>query len=374
MKKILIVEGNLKEENQQFTNAGIQTHTESLKDSIAYFTKNLEIDVANPSSDPKVFENIKNLEEYDGLIWGGSSLNIYNDTIEIRRQIEFMKESQKKIKKILAICWGMQVAVTAAGGEVRKCQKGTHRGIAHQIQINDNGLKHPLYKNKKNNFNTPAFNFDEVSKIPDNAILLSSNKINKVQGLNFKINECDIWGIQYHPEISYDKMIRLIHFRTDRLIEKKAFEDQKEIDNHVQMIEQENQISNKKLNVLLIVADDLNCDIGAYGNMLVKTPNIDRLASRGVVFENAHCQYPWCGPSRASLMTGLYTDQTKITANNMNLRNSVPDVISLGQRFRQQGYQSVRIGKIFHYDNPSAIGTSGNDDTVSYTHLRAHET
>ena len=63
MKKILIVEGNLKEENQQFTNAGIQTHTESLKDSIAYFTKNLEIDVANPSSDLKVFENIKNLEE-----------------------------------------------------------------------------------------------------------------------------------------------------------------------------------------------------------------------------------------------------------------------------------------------------------------------
>ena len=128
----------------------------------------------------------------------------------------------------------------------------------------------------------------------------------------------------------------------------------------------ENQISNKKLNVLLIVADDLNCDIGAYGNMLVKTPNIDRLASRGVVFENAHCQYPWCGPSRASLMTGLYTDQTKITANNMNLRNSVPDVISLGQRFRQQGYQSVRIGKIFHYDNPSAIGTSGNDDIYSW--------
>ena len=250
MKKILIVEGNLKEENQQFTNAGIQTHTESLKDSIAYFTKNLKIDVANPSSDPKVFENIKNLEEYDGLIWGGSSLNIYNDTIEIRRQIEFMKESQKKIKKILAICWGMQVAVTAAGGEVRKCQKGSHRGIAHQIQINENGLKHPLYKNKKNNFNTPAFNFDEVSKVPDNAILLSSNKINKVQGLNFKINECDIWGIQYHPEISYDKMIRLIHFRTERLIEKKAFEDQKEIDNHVQMIEQENQISNKDLRMI----------------------------------------------------------------------------------------------------------------------------
>ncbi len=122
----------------------------------------------------------------------------------------------------------------------------------------------------------------------------------------------------------------------------------------------------EKLNVLLIIADDLNCDLGAYGNLVVKTPNIDRLAKRGVLFENAHNQYPLCGPSRASFMTGMYTNQTKITRNNMNLRNSVPDVITLGQRFRQQGYQSVRIGKMFHYDNPSAIGTSGNDDIYSW--------
>jgi len=122
----------------------------------------------------------------------------------------------------------------------------------------------------------------------------------------------------------------------------------------------------EKLNVLLIIADDLNCDLGAYGNLVVKTPNIDRLAESGILFENAHNQYPLCGPSRASFMTGMYTNQTKITKNNMNLRNSVPDVITLGQRFRQNGYQSIRIGKIFHYDNPSAIGTSGNDDIYSW--------
>ena len=125
-------------------------------------------------------------------------------------------------------------------------------------------------------------------------------------------------------------------------------------------------VLDKKLNVLFIIADDLNCDLGIYGNNVVKTPNIDRLAQRGIVFENAHNQYPLCGPSRASFMTGMYTNQTKITENNMNLRNSVPDVTTLGQRFRQQGYQSVRIGKIFHYDNPSAIGTSGNDDIYSW--------
>ena len=69
--------------------------------------------------------------------------------------------------------------------------------------------------------------------------------------------------------------------------------------------------NNKKLNVLFIIADDLNCDIGVYGNKVVKTPNIDRLIENGSLFLNAHCQYPLCGPSRAFFMTGMYSNQTK---------------------------------------------------------------
>ena len=130
MKKILLVEGNLREVNQEFTDNGIKTHTESLRESIDYFTNKLEIDSVNPSSDKDIFEKVKDLDKYDGLIWGGSSLNIYSDTIEIRRQIDFMKECQRKVKNILAICWGLQVAVTAAGGEVKKGKNGAHRGIA----------------------------------------------------------------------------------------------------------------------------------------------------------------------------------------------------------------------------------------------------
>ena len=245
MKTILIVEGNLREENNNFREAGILTHTESLRDSISFYTKDLEIDVVNPSSDENISSKISDLNKYDGLIWGGSSLNIYNDTPEIKRQIEFMKECQKKIKKILAICWGMQVAVTAAGGLVKKCLNGSHRGIAHNIEINDNGLQHPLYKNKKNKFNTPAFNFDEVENLPEGSVLLASNEINKVQGLNFKAGISDVWGIQYHPEITYTKMINLIHFRKDRLLDRKAFKDINEINSHIKIIEQEIKVSNK---------------------------------------------------------------------------------------------------------------------------------
>ncbi len=244
MQKILIVEGNLKEENQNFSSSGIQTHTQSLKDSLACFTKNLQIDVVNPSSDDAIDTKVKDLNKYDGLIWGGSSLNIYNDTPEIKRQISFMKECQKKVKNILAICWGMQVAVTAAGGVVKKSLSGAHIGIANDLVINKDGLKHPLYIGKKNKFNTPAFNFDEVVTLPRGGVCLASNKINKVQSMCFKIYNNTIWGLQYHPEITYQKMIQLIKFRKDKLIEnRKVFKDYDQVDKHISFIEKEILVS-----------------------------------------------------------------------------------------------------------------------------------
>ena len=245
MKKILLVEGNLREANQEFTDNGIKTHTESLRESIDYFTKDLLIDSVNPSSDKNIFDIVKDLNKYDGLIWGGSSLNIYSDTVEIRRQLEFMKECQKKVKNILAICWGMQVAVTAAGGVVKKGQNGSHRGIAHEININKNGLKHPLYKDKNKIFNTPAFNYDEVVTLPNNATLLSSNKVNNVMGIDFKSESANIWGIQYHPEITYEKMITLINFRKENLINNKSFNDEIDLNSHIKIIEDEIKVTDK---------------------------------------------------------------------------------------------------------------------------------
>lgn len=244
--KLLVVEGNLIEENQNFKKAGIETHTESLTNSLNFFSKNIELDVVNPSSDKNIMNKAKDLKKYDGLIWGGSSLNIYNDTEEIRRQISFMRECQKKIKKILAICWGMQVAVRAIGGEVKKSFNGFHIGIANDIEINEQGLTHPLYKSKKKFFNSPAFNFDEVVTLPENTICLASNKINKIQSIYFKKDHCEIWGLQYHPEITYEKMIKLINFRKDKLINfRKAFNDENQINEHITFIEKEISISNK---------------------------------------------------------------------------------------------------------------------------------
>ena len=243
---ILICEGNTPEEGKVFTDVGIPTHTESLKESLANFNTNLKIDVLNPCLELDLNQIVPNLKKYDGLIWGGSSLNIYNDTPEIRRQISFMKECFKNINKILAICWGMQVAVTAAGGEVKKGVNGSHIGIANEVQLTDSGINNSFYKDKSKKFNTPAFNFDEVVTVPQNSVHLAFNKINNIQGLNFKSGVSEIWGLQYHPEITYEKMIDIIKFRKKALIEnRKRFQNEDEINNHINFIKDEIKISEK---------------------------------------------------------------------------------------------------------------------------------
>ena len=114
----------------------------------------------------------------------------------------------------------MQVTVIAAGGKCRVAPNGPHIGIAHDIELNKDGKNHRIYLNKPNKFTTPAFNYDEVEIPPKNSILLASDKINKFQALHFYVGKSEIWGLQYHPEISYDYMIKLIKHRSKRNVGK----------------------------------------------------------------------------------------------------------------------------------------------------------
>lgn len=121
----------------------------------------------------------------------------------------------------------------------------------------------------------------------------------------------------------------------------------------------------RRRNVLFIATDDMCTRLGCYG-VPVKSPNLDRLAQSGVRFAHHYCQFPLCGPSRTSLMTGLAPDTTRCYDLYTDFRETIPQTVTLPQLFQKNGYFTARAGKIYHYNNPSEIGTPGFDDPASW--------
>ena len=238
---ILIVEGNIEQDSKMFIEAAGAKVSENLKNLFLKFEPKANIEIIHPGNDKESSAALDKINSYDGIAFTGGAMRLNDMSEEIKKHIKFAKKCLESGKKILAICWGLQVCSVAAGGKVNKGKNGAHMGIATSVEINEEGKKHPLYENKKNIFNTPAFNFDEVCEIPENSIVLASNSVNDVMGLMINYKNSVVWGMQYHSDYEYKQTINLTNLRKEKLLKNNYFKNEDEFSQHISLIKDEDK-------------------------------------------------------------------------------------------------------------------------------------
>ena len=238
---ILIVEGNIPKDSEVFIRAAGASASVNLKNLVLKIEPNSNVKIINPGIDDETKKALEVINQYHGIIFSGGAMRINDLTDEIKKHINFASNCFNHKKKILAICWGLQVCSTAAGGRVTSGKNGAHIGIASSVEINKEGQKNLIYKNKKIKFTTPAFNFDEVCEIPEGATLLSSDKVNKVMCVYFKSGNSEVWGLQYHPDYEYYQMINLSLERKRQMIANRYFKNESDFENHIDYIKEEDK-------------------------------------------------------------------------------------------------------------------------------------
>jgi len=230
---ILIVDGNEREASERYTNMGMDTQYEVYKKvltNLSPYTYNISI--VHPAFKEDYLPTGVSLDDFDGVAWTGSLLNIYDMSFSIINQIELAKNLFTRKNKIFGSCWGLQVLVTAAGGIIRKNPKGLEAVVAKEITINENGINHPMYKGKSKVFDAFCWHYDDTETLPSNAKVLASNKKSEVQSISFDMNDSSVWAVQYHPEFDPIWIAGLMKQREEILLketlcyEKKYFDEE----------------------------------------------------------------------------------------------------------------------------------------------------
>tara|TARA_B110000438_G_C15678124_1_gene591130 strand:- start:190 stop:1020 length:831 start_codon:yes stop_codon:yes gene_type:complete len=226
---ILIVDGNEKEASDRYTALGMETQFENYKNVLTNLSPNkLNISIVHPSVKDIYLPQGISLDDFDGVVWTGSLLNIYDMTPSIVNQIELAKTLFAKKNKIFGSCWGLQILATAAGGKVRKNPKGLEAVIAKDISINKKGLSHPMYESKPKKFDSFCWHYDELETLPPNTEVYASNNISNVQSLSFFKDSSEIWAVQYHPEFNPKWISGLMSQRKSKLLEEGVYKNSSE--------------------------------------------------------------------------------------------------------------------------------------------------
>jgi GMP synthase (glutamine-hydrolysing) len=221
--RILVIDGNVAEiRARQVAALGYDSGT-GYAQVLRRLDSSLQVDIVC-AADGKALAPGAALENYDGVTMTGSALNIYNGGAAVTGQIELVKAVFAAGVPFFGSCWGLQVAVTAAGGEVRANPRGREFGFARRVYLSDAGREHPLYAGKPIAFEAPTVHRDEIASLPAGAATLAVNEFG-VQAASFSVGRGTFWGVQYHPEYDYRDIAAAAERYGETLVKEGMFRD-----------------------------------------------------------------------------------------------------------------------------------------------------
>jgi len=222
--RILVIDGNVAEMRARQSAVLGYDSGEGYRRVLHRMDASLQIDIVLAADGPADFPAGVGLDDYDGVTMTGSALNIYNGGAPVTRQIDLAKAVFAAGIPFFGSCWGLQVAVTAAGGEVRSNPQGREFGFARRILLTEAGREHPMFTGKPAVFEAPTVHRDSIAALPSGAEVLARNDFG-VQAAAFSFARGTFWGVQYHPEYDFADIAAAAERYGDTLVGEGMFRD-----------------------------------------------------------------------------------------------------------------------------------------------------
>ncbi|RME66502.1 MAG: type 1 glutamine amidotransferase [Alphaproteobacteria bacterium] len=224
--RLLMMEGNTLARQREASALGVRSASGVYIDAIRAHFPDMAIDVIHAADRGQHLKPGMAFTDYDGLVIGGSGLHAYDTSFEVTNQIELLKAFAETGRPILGSCWGLQIAVIAAGGTVTRNPNGREIGFARKILLTEEGRAHPYFAGKPTTFDAPCIHYDEITQLPANATLLCTNSHSAVQGAVVPVGRSQVWAVQYHPEFDLAQISMLIALYGADMIEQGFFADE----------------------------------------------------------------------------------------------------------------------------------------------------
>jgi GMP synthase (glutamine-hydrolysing) len=260
--RFLIIDGYPRESRDQFDDVGMRLAGKLYADMLLQHLPDAEYDIIFSSDPGIVLPDERDLEAYDGLMWPGCNLTVYHtDDERVIKMIELCSRAYEKGVPQFGSCWGIQLAVFVAGGEIKPNPRGREMGVARKIHLTPEGQNHPMYQGKPTVFDGFISHDDEITELPEGALWLASNEFTRVQAVSVTYKRGIFWATQYHPEYDLHEIARLTVAREEKLTKQGFFRDHDDLVRHVERLEAlAAEPLRKDLRWQLAIDDDLLSD------------------------------------------------------------------------------------------------------------------